>query len=393
VLDNIRAAGTTSRVRIADETGLTATTVHRLTAELRRRRLIVRVGSSGNGLVGRPPSFFRFNGRIGHVVGIDVGNETTRAALADLDRNVLAREDRPTALIEGDLLRAIEGLVADLQREASVPPDALVAMGVGVAAVTELEGTIVRASMHHLWEGLQLGGQLRRDLGCEVTVAQDDHLAALAELEVGACVGLRDALVLNVGKGLGAGIIADGVVHRGARGAAGRLAWIPVPEAARTDGDGGEDGGNDGGEDRRGAGGIARPALVPLAALLTADGLIADYRRFGGTGDVVGAKDVFAADAAGDEAATRAVDTFAGRLGWLIGAAVAVVDPQRVVLGGGISGSFDRLAPLLHRGVDDIVPAPPPIVRSELGTDAVVTGAIASATRLADAWLAARLGA
>jgi predicted NBD/HSP70 family sugar kinase len=381
VLENIRAAGTTSRVRVADETGLTGTTVHRLTAELRRRRLIVRARTSASGGVGRPPSLFRFNGGIGHVIGIDVGNETTRAVLADLDRNVRAREQRPTAAIEGGLLFALEDMVSELQRAAAVPRDALVAIGVGVAAVTAIEGTIVRASMHHLWEGLQLGAQLRRDFECEVVVSQDDHMAALAELEVGACVGLRDALVVNLGKGMGAGIIADGSVYRGAHGAAGRLAWIPVSRATPRD------------PALVAPGDDPADAFAPLAHLLTADGLIAEYRRLGGGAQVAGAVDVFRADAAGDAMAGLAVDSFADRLGWLIGTSIAVMDPQRVVVGGGISGSFERLAPLLVGRVAEIVAVPPPIVASELGTDAVATGAIGAATRLADSWLAARLGA
>jgi Transcriptional regulator/sugar kinase len=367
-------------VRIAAETGLTGTTVHRLTAELRHRRLIVRAGTSDTGGVGRPSSLFRFNGRIGHVIGIDVGNETTRVVLADLDRNVLAREQRPTATIEGDLLFGLEDMVSELQRAAAVPRDALVAIGVGVAAVTAIEGTIVRASMHHLWEGLQLGAQLRRDLECEVVVSQDDHMGALAELEVGACAGLRDALVVNLGKGLGAGIIADGAVYRGAHGAAGRLAWIPVSRATLRD------------PALAAAGDDPVDAFVPLAQLLTADGLIAEYRRLGGGAQVAGAVDVFRADAAGDAVAALAVDSFADRLGWLIGTSIAVIDPQRVVVGGGISGSFERLAPLLIGRVAEIVAVPPLIVASELGTDAVTTGAIGAATRLADSWLAARLG-
>ncbi len=377
VLENIREAGTTTRVRIASATGLTATTVHRLTDELQRRRLVTPGTATAGSGIGRPATTFRFNGQIGHVVGIDVGNETTRAVAADLDGTVLARRTRPTAAIEGNLPRGLEEMVADLQLERSVRPESLVAIAVGVAGVTEPEGTIVRASMHHLWEGLELGVQLRRDLRCEVVVSQDDHLAALAELELGGCVGLRDALVVNVGKGIGAGVISDGTVHRGAHGAAGRVGWIMVEAGGRAGRDTprGDDPGSP----------------VSLATVLTADGLIADYQRLGGRRRVDGARDVFAADAGGDSAATKAIDAFADRLGWLIGTTAAVIDPQRVVVGGGISGSFERLSPRIVARVGEIVALPPPIIRSSLGTDAVVTGAIVSATRLADVWLMARL--
>jgi len=370
ILEAIRSADTLSRVRVADETGLTATTIHRITADLKRRRLIVEVGTSDNGSVGRPPSLFRFNASIGHVIAVDVGNETTRAAIADLRGAILGRRAQPTAAIEGDLLHAIEETIADLQREAGVRSTTLVGIGVGVAAVAEAEGRIIRASVHHLWEGLELGSQLRRLYGCDALVAQDDHLAALAELEVGAAVGLRDALVLNVGKGIGVGIIADGVVYRGSRSAAGRVGWIPIA--------------ND----------VTSPtSLVPLAQSLTADGLIGEYRRLGGAAPADGAIDVFNADRRGDPAATRAVDAFADRLGWLIASAVALLDPQRVVLGGGISGSFDRLSERIDVRLHEIVAVPPPVVGSTLGPEAVVTGAIQAALRVADEWLAVRLGA
>ena len=379
VLENIREAGTTSRVAIADQTGLTATTVHRLTDDLRRRRLVTQEAATPRSGIGRPATMFRFNGQIGHVVGIDVGNETTRAVVADLDRVLLLRRERPTASIEGNLPRGLAEMVADLQRERSLRPESLVAIAVGIAGVTEPEGMIVRASMHHLWEGLELGLQLRRDLGCEVVVSQDDHLAALAELELGGCVGLRDALVVNVGKGVGAGVISDGTVHRGAHGAAGRVGWITVDAGPPAEGDP--------------SGAVAGRSPAPLATTLTADGLISEYERLGGQRRMDGARDVFVADAEGDRAATQAVDAFADRLGWLIGTTAAVIDPQRVVVGGGISGSFERLSPRLVARVAEIVALPPPIIASSLGADAVVTGAIVSATRLADTWLMARLKA
>ena len=229
VLQAIRTGGVTSRTRIAVETGLTLTTVHRITADLRRRRLILRAGMSAKGAVGRPSALYRFNSAAGHVVGIDVGNETTRAVAANLGGEVLARASHPTASVEADLVGGVERLVGEVTEAASLSSTALVALGVGVPAVTETGGLIVRASVHHPWEGLELGGQLRRILGCEVIVAQDDHLAALAELHRGACMGLRNAIVLNMGKGIGAGLITDGTVYYGSRAAAGRLAWIPVP--------------------------------------------------------------------------------------------------------------------------------------------------------------------
>jgi len=368
VLQVVRAGGTVSRSRITADTGLTAMTVHRLIADLRRRRLVVPAGRSARGLVGRPSSLFKFNASIGHVVGIDVGNETTRAVLATLDGARRARRERSTSEVEVDLVGNLRDLVRDLQAEAGVQPEMLVSVGVGVPAITTVDGTIVRASQHHVWEGLALGGLLGSALGRQAIVTQDDQMATLAELRQGACIGARSAVIVDIGKGIGVGMVADGSVYAGVHSAAGRVAWIQVPDEGDANG------------------------AVQLGSLLTADGLIHDYRRFGGTATADGALDVFRAEVNGDIAATRAIDLFADRLGWLIAALVAVLDPERVVIGGGISGSFGRLSAGLAERLGEIVAVPPQVVGSELGPEAVVTGAVDAALQIADTWLLERIG-
>ncbi len=231
-------------------------------------------------------------------------------------------------------------------------------------AVVDGEGVIVRASQHHAWEGLRLGSQLREGLRSEVVIRQDDHLAALAELRRGACMGSRTAVVLDVGKGIGVGIIVDGVVHGGAHAAAGRVAWLPVPIDSVDPGE---------------------ASLLGLR--LTGDGLVGAYRASGGRMEVGGAVDIFTADRDGDPFASVAIDEFGARLGWLMAALVAVLDPEIVVVGGGISRSFDRLKPVVEGRLAEIVPIPPPVVASSLVPDAVTFGAIDAARDLADGWL------
>jgi len=368
VLEAIRKGGVVSRAEIGEQTGLTAMSVHRRVAELRRRRLVVLAGSSPAGSIGRPSSLFRFNGAIGHVVGLDVGNETTRGTLVGLDREPRAELEVSTAAIEDGLATHLLALIRRLQVEAKVKPDALMGLAAGIAGVTGSDGTIVRASQHRRWDGLALGTALREALDVDVELRQDDHFAALAELQRGAVVGLRTALLVNVGKGIGLGIITDGAVHAGAHGAAGRATWIPLrPE---------EPGGSG-----------------PLVGeLVTGDGIVADYVRAGGQGQPDGARAVFAADAAGDASAREAVDLFAARLGWLIGGAVAILDPEIVVIGGGIGRAFDRLREPVTRRVAEIIATPPPIVPSTLGPGAVAAGAIDAGLALADNLLHARLG-
>jgi predicted NBD/HSP70 family sugar kinase len=369
VLSAVRMAGVTSRSRVSRDTGLTAMTVHRLMTDLRRHRLVVSAGSSTRGKVGRPASLFCFNASIGYVAGIDIGNETTRFVLANLDGRPLAQAERPTADIESDVARHLVTTIGELHETTGIARDKLVGIGVGVPAVVDAEGLIVRASQHHVWEGLPLGSHLRKAFGSDVVVRQDDQLAALAELRHGACTGLRTGVVLNVGKGIGVGIIVDGAVHSGAHAAAGRVAWLPVSVDTTDPGE-----------------------ATLLGRRLTGDGLVAAYRERGGEAEVGRAAGVFAADAGGDLVAGLVIDEFAARLGWLIAALVAVLDPEVVVIGGGISRSFDRLRLVVERRLAEIVPIPPRVVASTLVPDAVAIGAVDAARELADGWLRDRIG-
>lgn len=379
VLEYVRASGATSRARVAAETGLTITTVHRLVADLQRRRLIGDGTMAEYGGVGRPTETFEFNAGIGHIAGVDVGNETTRSALANLEGRTIARDLRPTAVIAADLLGGLKDVIGALQRSAGVESNSLVAVSIGVPGVVDVAGgVIVRASLHRLWDGLPLGTQLRHSLGVDVLLAQDDHLAALAELRRGECIGLRHALVVNIGKGFGAGIIVDGQLYYGSHAAAGRVGWFPVPLGDLTLGPTDENGPFDH---------PGEPKVAPASQLVTADGLIADYRRLGGHAGAMGAIEVFEADAAGDPAAARAIDLFAERLGDCVGIAVALIDPQKVVIGGGISGSFDRLVPRLTERLSRVVLLPPSVVPSQLGMEATVMGAIEAGVERADHWL------
>ncbi|MHB8958342.1 MAG: ROK family protein [Candidatus Limnocylindrales bacterium] len=363
VLEAVRAGGTVSRAHIVERTGLTAMTVHRLTDDLRRRRLVLPAGTSAAGAVGRPSSLFRLNGSIGHAIGLDVGNETTRAALVDLGRNRLAELDVGTAVIESDLSNQLLTVVARLQHEAGVDPGTLRGLAAGIAGVIRSDGTIIRASQHHVWDGLALGSLLGEALGVHVDLRQDDHLATLAELRSGACVGMSTALVVNVGKGIGLGIIEDGAVQMGAHGAAGRVTWVPLlaEESAA--------------------------ASMVAGDVLTGDGIVADYLRAGGARGTGGARAVFAAAAEGDPAAGDAIGLFASRLGWLVGSAIAIIDPEAVVLGGGVSRGYDQFRERLRRRVEEIVPSPPPIIPSPLGPAAVIAGAIDAALAIVDASL------
>jgi predicted NBD/HSP70 family sugar kinase len=110
----------------------------------------------------------------------------------------------------------------------------------------------------------------------------------------------------------------------------------------------------------------------------SADAVVRTAKRLGMTG-ASSAKRVFAAARAGDELARAAVESEAKRLALVVGTVAAIVDPEFVLLGGGVGSNSDLLRPPLEQRLAELTPLAPPVAEGELGADATVLGAVASA--------------
>jgi glucokinase len=364
LLHELRHADTMSRADLAKATGLAVPTVHRLLAALVGNGLAVeeKPSRASNGL-GRPASLYRFNRTVASVAGIDVGNETTRIAVAASNGAIIGSRAVPTAPIAEDLPGGLITCLTSLMRElpAAGPP---AGVGIGIAAsVDPASGRVLRASVHRRWDGLSLQALLEDRAGCPVVVEQDDHLSALAELsDRGTVPGVSSLVVVNYGRGIGAGVVIDGVVLRGARGRAGRIAHWPAEG----------------------------PAGVTLGQQLLPDALVAAYQAQGGTGRVVDGKTLCQAAAAADPVAQRLVDRAARGLADVFLRLAVTFDPDKMVMGGGFAGSFGLFDHQMRQALSAL-PDPPTVIPSVLGADAVVIGGVLAADPLVDRWLAGQV--
>jgi predicted NBD/HSP70 family sugar kinase len=158
------------------------------------------------------------------------------------------------------------------------------------------------------------------------------------------------------------GIVIDGQLHRGARGAAGEIGFLPLGDLeALTE--------EPGGRRKRGS----------LESVASADAVVANARRLGMRGALT-AKQVFESTRDSDEAALTAVRVEAEHLARAVAAITSVLDPELVVLGGGIGRNGDLLIGPMDRMLRKLLRMPPPpLMVSALGDDAVVLGALAVA--------------
>jgi len=297
------------------------------------RSALVREAGRTSGGKGPTAVLYELNPRAGWVVGIDVGRRWVRAAIADLTGEIAARHDERTkAAGARTLIAQVGGAAHALAAEAGIDWKQVTVATVGSAGVLEPSSGQV-ALAHNLpgWGRPGLLEALRAELGTNVTFENDVNLAAMGERWRGLGKEVDHFVYLHIGTGVGMALVLNGELFRGATGAAGVVA------AARAAG---------------------------MRATLSAKG-------------------VFTAARKGDAVALSVVGAVAERIALAIAAVVPVVDPELVVLGGGIGRNGDLLLDPLERELREISPFHPRIEVSALGEDAELQGAVALALRSA----------
>jgi predicted NBD/HSP70 family sugar kinase len=359
VLELIRRRGPLSRAQVARESGLSKPTVSLALSGLLESALVREVGRSTGGK-GPSAALYELNPGAGWVVGIDVGRHWVRAAIADISGTIVARRDERARVRSGSTLIGQIGAVAhQLAGEAGLRWSQVTQATLGTPGVfDEVRDMVAMAPNLPGWGRHGLVEAVREELGTSVAFENDVNLAALGERSRGHGRDVANFVYLWVGTGVGMGLVLEGELYRGARGAAGEIAYLPI----------GTGDPHDPANRRRGtfeeaaaAGAVVRTALdLGMAPPLTA-------------------KKVFSAARKGDPVAARVVEIEGRRLALGIAAIAPIVDPELVILGGGIGRNGDLLLEPIERELRSLSPFRPAVMVSALGDDAVLHGAVATA--------------
>jgi len=383
LLEEVRRFGPISRADLAKSTRLSPPTVSALVDDLVTEVGLLRDVGIGMSKGGRPPILLQFNNEFGYLVGVDVGSRTLRVALADLQGKVLARDQVPTDATGGESIidQICEGVTAVFARTKR-DQGKLYAVGVGAPGMTDVNtGRVISAVNLPGWVNLPLRDLLEARLDAPVRVDNDANMAALGERWQGSARKVDDFVFLALGAGIGAGVVVGGRLHRGHHFYAGEISHMNL-DYREWHADFGERGYL---ESHVGAAAIpewqhARPLVTP-----------ANDDAEPGRDRAAAAATIIAAARSGDSQAAAVLEQLAVYLGTAVANIVAVLDPQLVVFGGGLSHAGDLLLRPVRRVVSRIVPNLPALAISSLGDDAQLMGAVYTAKETAEARLAAWL--
>jgi predicted NBD/HSP70 family sugar kinase len=387
LLRAIRERGPISRAELARATGLSKPTVNEVSDALLRADYVTEYMPGDNEHPRRPgprARLLRFRADLGHVAGIDIGADKLLVLIADLQGEILASVRRPVAGSAEAVLRDLRAAIRVALKQAGAERRTLQAAAVGTPGVVDPgTGRITLAPQLEGWEGLALGARLQRVFPCPVLVENEVQLSVLGERWRGAGQGLDRVAYVQLGVGIGAGALIDGVLYRGATGAAGEIGYLPLDDGERPEGGAGpfEYAAGGGAFARLGAAAAARPSGSVLRALA------------GGDPSAVDARVVFAAVRQGDASARAVVRKLTRRLARGIASLVLVLDPEAVIIGGGLARAGELLREPLERELYDIVPLRPRLLLSTLADEGSAYGAVQLALQTVDERLFAFAGA
>lgn len=263
--------------------------------------------------------------------GIDIGGTTVKIGLFQTDGTLLEKWEIVTRTGNGGeaILPDIAESVLSKLNEKGIQKEDVVGLGVGVPAATK-DG-IVNSTSNIGWGYKNVRKELEELTGYHVNVGNDANVAALGEMWKGGGQGYQNQIMVTLGTGVGGGIIIDGHIHTGIRGAGGEIGHLCVQEGETE------------------VCGCGRTGCLEQYASATGVVRLAKRRLANNTDDTVlnmdavTAKDVFDAVKAGDKVAMEIAEDFGKYLGNALSEIAVILDPELFVIGGGVSRAGEIL--------------------------------------------------
>lgn len=388
VLAPLRPGAPLRLTDLSEATGLSRPAVTRATDALAGLGWVEYLQADSDGQrIGRPAQLVRFRAEAGYVLGIDIGPHKILTVVADLAGEIVARERADTSLIQGgpELVSELQSCVERAMKTAQVATEDVRSVTVGTPGIVDQSsGTVGLVPSMPGWTGADLMTGLRAKFNCPWRVDNDVKLAVQGERWRGVATDADTVVFVQWGARVGAAIMIGSHVHRGVSNDAGDLGFLDLSlPADHEQGDFRSRQVADGrGPFERVVGTRAILELALTEATRAHDEALqrqvcAAQRR----SDVA---PLFAAAEAGNIVAQSVVDMISARFAAGIAAVRVMLDPDLVIIGGGVSKAGPPLLDAVRRHLDRHVLVCRRVELSMLGDDAVAMGGVRASLDVAD---------
>ena len=358
ILEFIRSNGSMSRAVLARELDISLPSVVRIVDELFDEKLLRYTGEfEESGRRRRPMIEMNYDENIS--IGLDLGGTKAYACVVDLSGKTLAERNIPVHNTKSDgSYQVVLSLIDEMLAFAKTQGKIIRGISVGVPGITTKdEGKVVYAPSLE-WRDMPLRVMLEEKYQMPVVVENDVNMAALGEMWFGHGRKLSDIVLISIGTGLGAGLIVDGCIYRGANEAAGELGYIIFDQAELLK---------------------EYPSFGPLEYSLSGTGIALQANHLPGNENYeFTAKNVFEAYQKNENWAVDIINNFINKLAMTIIATCSVIDPQVVILSGGIMNSANDIMDELLKKINGKLSKEISIKISDLKAKATVLGGAVS---------------
>lgn len=291
----------------------------------------------------------------GLVIGVDIGGTKTAIGLASMAGSLQYEARYPTRRME-DAFECLLKNIHDCLTQGRAPRESVMGIGVGVAGVVNLRTGVVSQAPNVGWHRFPLREALERHFGVPVVVENDVNAATVGEHWLGASRSARHSLFIAAGTGIGAGIMIDGKLYRGHSYSAGEIGYAAIAPGGLVAIHGG---------------------MGFLESMASGPALVNRVNKKKNRGAYFNdAREVIRAAEEGDADAAEVVNEAADFLALAVCNAIALLDPEIVVLGGGLLLGCTLIVERIRTTAARVLPMEVPIVLSVLQDKAQLYGAI-----------------
>lgn len=345
VLEIIREEQPISRALIAKKLGLSRSTVTSVVNDLLQKKFVVELGlgdSSKGG--GRRGIELGFNPKSGYGIGVDIGRTRTLLVFSDLSGEIAYRQEAKT----NDSIESTIDFIKEGIEKSGIDESLILGMGIGLPGIVNSRTGVVLDVPMQDWVGVNLLERTRKPFKFPVYVNNDVNCAAMGERWLSRDGWSDDLFFIAIGTGVGSAIIANGELVEGHHFSAGEINCFVDREDLR------------------------------LGRSVQSEGSGPFERQISGTalaGTGLSPEELFAKYRSGDAEAKSVIEAFVTYLSVTIANVASLLNPEHVVIGGGVSGSMDTVIDTIRQQVAELTPIRTNIRLAIQGKDAGALGA------------------